>query len=56
MERQKKLEPISIRLDPAVKAAIEQLARADDRTLSAYVNLVLRRHAEENRAKGKAAR
>jgi hypothetical protein len=42
----KKLEPISIRLDPDVKAAIEALAKADDRSISGYINRVLRQHIE----------
>jgi predicted transcriptional regulator len=55
MERQKKLDPISIRLDPEVKAAVEKLAKADDRTLSAYVNRILKQHVVEkqgNKGKG----
>lgn len=46
MERRKKLDPISIRLDPEVKRALETLAVAEDRTLSAYINRVLRFHVE----------
>lgn len=43
--REKKLEPLSIRLDPDVRKAIETLARHDERSLSAYINRVLRKHA-----------
>jgi hypothetical protein len=46
MARRKKklLEPMSIRLDPDVKAALEGYAEAEDRSLSSYVNRVLREH------------
>jgi hypothetical protein len=44
--RKKKLEPMSIRLDPDVKAALEGFAEDEDRSLSAYVNRVLRDHVE----------
>lgn len=40
------MSPISIRLEFDVKAALEELASADDRTLSAYINRVLRQHVE----------
>jgi len=46
MERGKKLEPISIRLDPDVKAALEELAKEDERSLSSYINRALRQHIE----------
>lgn len=42
----KKLDPISIRLDPEVKAALERLAKADDRSLSGYINRVLKSHVD----------
>jgi hypothetical protein len=46
MTRRKKklLEPMSIRLDPDVKAALEGFAEEEDRSLSSYVNRVLRDH------------
>jgi predicted transcriptional regulator len=46
MTRRKKklLEPMSIRLDPDVKATLEEYAEAEDRSLSSYVNRVLREH------------
>lgn len=47
----KKLTPIAIRLDPDVRAGLEVLAKADDRTLSAYVHRVLKQHVERERAK-----
>ena len=53
MERSKKLDPISIRLDPDVKAALEGLAQADDRSLSAYINRTLRQHVEDKRREKK---
>jgi|EndMetStandDraft_5_1072996.scaffolds.fasta_scaffold269673_2 predicted transcriptional regulator len=53
MERSKKLDPISIRLDPDVKAALEELAKADDRSLSAYINRTLRQHIEETKRREK---
>jgi predicted DNA-binding protein len=42
----KKLDPISIRLDAEVKAECERLAKDDGRSLSNYVNNVLRLHVE----------
>ena len=42
----KKLDPISIRLDPEVKAALERLAKADDRSLSGYINHLLKTHVD----------
>jgi predicted transcriptional regulator len=48
MTRRKKklLEPMSIRLDPDVKTALEGFAEDEDRSLSSYVNRVLRDHVE----------
>jgi predicted HicB family RNase H-like nuclease len=46
MQRRKKLEPISIRLDPEVKRALEAQAVTEDRSLSAYINRVLRFHVD----------
>jgi predicted transcriptional regulator len=46
MRRTKKLGPVSIRLDPDVRRGIEEMAEADERSLSAYINRVLRRHLE----------
>jgi predicted transcriptional regulator len=40
----KKTHPVAIRMDPDVKAALEERARADERSLSWYVNRVLRQH------------
>jgi hypothetical protein len=44
--KKKLLEPMSIRLDPDVKAALEGFAEEEDRSLSSYVNRVLREHVE----------
>jgi len=52
--RSKKLEPISIGLDPDVKAALQELAAADDRTLSALINRTLRQYVQAyKKPKGK---
>jgi predicted transcriptional regulator len=42
----KKLEPLSVRLDPDVRKGIEALAKADERSLSDYINRALRQHIE----------
>jgi predicted transcriptional regulator len=53
--RKKKLEPMSIRLDPDVKAALQGFAEGEERSLSFYVNRVLRDHVEQIEArKGEA--
>jgi predicted transcriptional regulator len=49
--RKKKLEPMSIRLDPDVKAALQGFAEEEERSLSFYVNRVLRYHVEEVEAR-----
>ena len=46
--------PMSIRLEPDVKAAVQELAAADDRSLSSYINRVLRQHIDAMRKKPKA--
>jgi hypothetical protein len=56
MPRRTKLGgPLSIRLEPEVRAAVEELAKADERSLSAYINRVLRQHVEtvSKKPKGK---
>jgi predicted transcriptional regulator len=45
--RKKKLEPMSIRLDPDVKTALQGFAEEEERSLSFYVNRVLRKHVEQ---------
>lgn len=57
MPREKKLSgPISIRLEPDVRAAVEELAKADDRSVSSYINRVLRQHVEQVDAGRKKAK
>jgi predicted transcriptional regulator len=57
MER-KKMDPISIRLDPEVKAALQRLAKADGRSLSGYIHHLLQQYvaAATARKPGKAAK
>jgi predicted transcriptional regulator len=43
--------PTSLRIEPELKAALEKLAAADDRTLSNYILRILRDHV--SRANGK---
>ena len=40
----KKLEPMSIRLDEDVRAELEKAVEAEDRSLSNYINHVLKAH------------
>ncbi len=49
--KKKLLEPMSIRLDPDVKASLEGFAEEEDRSLSSYVNRVLRDHVARVEAK-----
>ncbi|HEX5998415.1 MAG TPA: hypothetical protein VFZ16_03295 [Hyphomicrobiaceae bacterium] len=49
--KKKLLEPMSIRLDPDVKASLEGFAEEEDRSLSSYVNRVLRDHVARIEAK-----
>ena len=45
-----KTAAISVRVDGAVKAALEQVAKADDRTVAAYVERLIRDHLREKGA------
>jgi len=45
---------MSIRLDPDVREAIEELAAADDRSVSSYINRALRQHVDAIRKRPKA--
>jgi len=45
------MEPISIRLEPDVKAALQEMADADERSLSSFVNRILRQFVENARGK-----
>ncbi|MBO0763490.1 MAG: hypothetical protein J2P50_02700 [Hyphomicrobiaceae bacterium] len=57
MARKKKLlEPMSIRLDPEVKAALQRFAEEEERSLSFYVNRVLRQHVQQMEAKKQDAK
>lgn len=44
---------LTIRIKPALKAALEELAKADRRTLSQFVELVLEERAEAAKPKAK---
>lgn len=44
---------ISITLDQPVLEAVQALAEEDDRSLSSYINLVLKEHLEKKTAAGK---
>ena len=50
------MEPMSIRLDPDLKADLQELADADERSLNSYINRALRRHVETVRKRPKAKR
>lgn len=45
------MPPTSIRLDEDVREGIEALAKADDRSLSSYINRVLREHLAARKGK-----
>ncbi len=51
--RMKKTHSVAIRMDPEVKTRLEELAKADNRSLSSYVGLLLIRHVEEQGRKSK---
>ena len=54
MARDRKLgPPMTIRLDPDLKAALQELADADERSLNAYINRSLRQHVEANKKRPK---
>lgn len=40
-------EKISITIDNDIVAKLREIAEADDRSLSQYINLVLKKHLEE---------
>lgn len=46
-------QKISITLDSDIVEALKELADEDDRSLSQYINLVLKRHLAETEAKTK---
>jgi predicted HicB family RNase H-like nuclease len=43
---------VGLRIRPSLKAALERLARAEERTLNFYVERVLETHVETRRRKG----
>lgn len=47
--------PLSFRLRPEVKKALQDLAEADRRSLTNYIEVILERHIEAAQTKGKAA-
>jgi predicted transcriptional regulator len=47
----KLMEPISIRLEAEVKEALQELAEADERSLSSFINRILRNYVESVRGK-----
>jgi predicted transcriptional regulator len=49
-EQEKMTETVTIRMTPAVKAALQALADADRRKLASYLSLVLEEHAEKHEA------
>jgi predicted DNA-binding protein len=49
----KKTHAVAIRMDPEIKTRLEELAKADNRSLSSYVGLLLMRHVEEQGRKSK---
>jgi predicted transcriptional regulator len=57
-EQEKMTETVTIRLTPALKAALQELADADRRKLASYLTLVLeefvsKKRTEHVRARGK---
>ena len=56
MEKDKRSETITIRLEPGHKAALERLAAADERTLSSYVARIIKAHLQAHVAGGKTER
>jgi predicted HicB family RNase H-like nuclease len=43
---------VGLRIKPSLKAALERLARAEERTLNFYIERVLETHVEARRRKG----
>jgi predicted DNA-binding protein len=41
-----KTDPVSVRMDPAVKEALERLAKQEGRSLSNYIAHILQQHVE----------
>jgi predicted transcriptional regulator len=53
MKPPKKLGPLSIRLDPDVRAGYQAIAESEDRSLAYVINRTLKRNLELERAKAK---
>lgn len=51
MEPENRKKPGAVSLDPKVKEGIQELAKKDDRTFSAFVNIVLRNYLEDQSKK-----
>jgi predicted DNA-binding protein len=49
MADQRLSDPVSLRLPHSLVEALKQLARADHRTLSAYIRLLLEQYVEDHR-------
>ena len=50
MPRRPKLgTPISLRIEPEIREALQQFADDDERTLSSYIARLLRQHVEAKR-------
>jgi predicted HicB family RNase H-like nuclease len=43
---------VGLRIKPSLKASLERLARAEERTLNFYIERVLETHVEARRRKG----
>lgn len=48
MEREKKLTVLSIRVDDTLARALKELAAADERPVSTYLERILRQHAQQH--------
>jgi predicted DNA-binding protein len=55
MTKEKKLTVLSIRVDDTLAQAIKELAMADERPVSTYLERIIRQHAQE-RGKNVTAR
>jgi predicted transcriptional regulator len=52
MDDMKKTAPLSHRLPPDLKEALQRLADADSRSLTNYIELVLKRHVAAEKKRG----
>ena len=48
--------PVGLRFTPCLKEALVELARAERRTLTSYIELVLEAHVEAKKQEGKKRR